>query len=244
MAKEPYVYTLPEQFLTDTSVPIRWRVWAVINGFFVSGQKCWASNEWLGEKVKAHKDSVSQAIKELENMKMLSCERTRRTRLISPGTSEIGGTTYHTKAPTPILDRRQRLSISDSISDSRKGFLEKQKSSLSEKDQPQTQIETRDVDSDGMPVAPKQRKGAYNRDPVWKIVQQCAAAMQKDTGIPPVMGVKSLVAVKRALKTLKPPDILIMVEDALSNGRAEKFGMSLNAILSDTEINKYMLDNH
>lgn len=115
--KQPYIYTLPEQFLHDQSVPARWRVWAVINGFFVSGKTCWASNEWLGVQIKSHKDTVSQAVSELEDLGLMTCKRTARTRLISPADPMIGTDAYLRSVSTPISDRHQRLSTSDSNSD-------------------------------------------------------------------------------------------------------------------------------
>lgn len=110
----PYTYTLPQQFIEDKEVPTRWRVWAVINGFFIAGQYCWASNEWLAKKVKSHKDTVSQAVKELEGMDIIHCKRGARSREIYP---MIGINAYQWSARTPISDRHQRLSISVSNSE-------------------------------------------------------------------------------------------------------------------------------
>lgn len=110
--KVPYTYTLPQQFIEDTEVPTRWRVWAVINGFFIGGQYCWASNEWIAKQVKAHKDTVSNAVKELELLKIIKCRRGARSREIYP---MIGANAYQWSAVTPINkknDRPQRLSIS------------------------------------------------------------------------------------------------------------------------------------
>lgn len=116
---KPYIYVMPQAFIEDNDVPARWRVWGYINGFFVNNQTCWASNETIGEKIRAHKDTVSKAVGELEEMGLISCERTRRTRLISPKIRrEIGIDAYQEPSPTPISDRHERLSISDSISDS------------------------------------------------------------------------------------------------------------------------------
>lgn len=115
---KPHVYTMPEGFIKDPSVPTRWRVLAVLNGFFLNGKKCWASNEWLGEEVDAHKDTVSQAVKELESLNLIKCERTRRSRFISQVLkNEIGANTYLGGQPTPISDRSQHLSNSDNNSD-------------------------------------------------------------------------------------------------------------------------------
>lgn len=116
---QPHTYSLPEQFIQDQSVPARWRVWGVINGFFIGGKKCWASNEWIGNQIGSHKDTVSQAVKELEEMHFISCERTARSRIISLGSDPMIGTNaYLRSVPTPISDRHQRLSTSVSNSDS------------------------------------------------------------------------------------------------------------------------------
>lgn len=116
--KQPHIYTMPESFLQDQSVPARWRVLGIINGFLLNDQKFWGSNEWLGKQIKAHKDTVSQAIKELEEQGFIVCRRTRRKRVVQKPGSEIGTNAYLRPTPTPISDRRQRLSISVSNSDS------------------------------------------------------------------------------------------------------------------------------
>lgn len=107
--EEPRNYTLPQQFIQDREVPTRWRVWGVINGFFIGGQYCWASNEWIAERVNSHKDTVSQAVKELESAGIIRCERGARSRSIYP---MIGANAYQWSASTPISGRHRRLSNS------------------------------------------------------------------------------------------------------------------------------------
>lgn len=103
--------------MADQNVPARWRVLGVLNGFFINNKACWASNEWLGEKIGAHKDTVSQAVKELEEMNIIKCERTRNGRTIR----QIGDNAYPTSASTPISDRRQRLGNADRNADKKLG---------------------------------------------------------------------------------------------------------------------------
>lgn len=136
--KQPYIYTLPEQFIKDASVPTRWRVWAVINGFFVGGKTCWASNDWIGEQISAHKDTVSQAIKELEDMGLMTCKRTARTRLISPVDPMIGTTAYLRSVPPPISDRHHRLSTSVSNSVNTSSVAEPRVEVVENEDKPPT----------------------------------------------------------------------------------------------------------
>jgi hypothetical protein len=54
--------------MQDQSVPARWRVLGYLNGFFINHRKCWASNETIAQAIGAHKDTVSQAVKELEDL--------------------------------------------------------------------------------------------------------------------------------------------------------------------------------
>ncbi len=115
--KQPYTYTMPESFIKDANVPARWRVLGVLNGFFINGMKFWGSNEWIGEKIGAHKDTVSQGIKELEELGLIRCDRTRRTRVVYDNKTEIGTNAYLRPVPTPISDRRQRLTNADSNAD-------------------------------------------------------------------------------------------------------------------------------
>lgn len=248
MSSKQNIYTLPEQFLHDTSVPARWRIWAILNGFFINGQKCWASNEWFAKQLKLHKDSVSQAMKELEDSGVIKCERTRRTRLVTPVLKtppEIGVDAYQKPGSTPISDRRQHLSISVSNSKSRKDFPSKEKSLLSEKNSTQLAEETREVDGDGMPLPPRRQAGGGQKRnaEIMSLTRRCVAMMAKELGVTAVWGGKEYAAVARARKTISNGDILSMVEDAIASGAAEKQGMSLNAILSDNQINKYRLEN-
>lgn len=162
MNKE-YTYSMPQSFLADKSVPVRWRVWAVINGFFIAGKEFWASNDWIGEQIGCHKDSVSQGVKELEDLGMMHSKRTRRSRVIYPGNGEIGGSAYLRPSPAPISDRSERLSISDSISDSNVSALE---------DEPRAQavIEvSEDSDADGnlKRAVPGNKRKAYDELIAW-----------------------------------------------------------------------------
>src|SRR5882724_4910342 len=107
MKYESSVYSMPQKFIEDLNVPARWRVLAVLNGFFINNNPCWASNEWIAEKIGAHKDTASQGVKDLENLGLIQVTRGPKTRSIVP---MIGTNAYLRSAPTPIIDRHQRLS--------------------------------------------------------------------------------------------------------------------------------------
>lgn len=82
MARQPYVYTMPESFLKDRGVPARWRVLAVINGFLINGGCFYGSNEWLMEQLDCSEQTISNAFAELEGVREIRIERTRRSRRV------------------------------------------------------------------------------------------------------------------------------------------------------------------
>lgn len=98
------IYTMPESFLSDSEVPARWRVLGLINGFFINGRKFYGSNAWIAEKLKCSENTATNAIQELEELGLVSCERTSRTRLVSrvlmtPTEQEIDPNQFGSKEP-------------------------------------------------------------------------------------------------------------------------------------------------
>jgi len=226
---------MPEEFIKDMNVPIRWRIWAILNGFFINRQKCWASNEWLGEHVEAHKDSVSQGVKELEKMGVIKCERTRRTRTISPMFSkpEIGDTAYQEGAVPPISDRRHRLSVSDSISDSLITRLENVDSSNSIEETTEVSI-----DEDGNPIPPRKSKG---KDQVavrvsayfFKEAEKLSGRKFIDRGY---------TQVKKMLSSgnVVEKDLIAIIDDFFDKSPSDESVANIYKCLSPMSINKYL----
>tara|TARA_Y100000310_G_scaffold336064_1_gene419638 strand:- start:391 stop:1050 length:660 start_codon:yes stop_codon:yes gene_type:complete len=73
---------MPESFMKDQTVPARWRLLGIINGFLINGNDFYASNEWIMDKLGCSEQTVSNAVKELEDLGEIICNRTRRSRLI------------------------------------------------------------------------------------------------------------------------------------------------------------------
>lgn len=74
---------MPESFIKDQSVPARWRLLGIVNGFLLNGKPFYGSNEWLMEKLDCSEQTVSNAVAELERLGEINCERTRRSRVIT-----------------------------------------------------------------------------------------------------------------------------------------------------------------
>lgn len=82
---------MPEEFITDPSVPPRWRILAYMNGFFINGLTFYASNEAITKKLGIKQWAISKAISELEEMGKIRCERTRRGRVCYPAGKVVVG---------------------------------------------------------------------------------------------------------------------------------------------------------
>ena len=83
--KQPYVYTMPEAFLHDEGVPARWKVLAIVQGFWISGRTVFATNEWIQKQLGYSRRQVQYALSELEKMNLISRNVKGMNRLILPG---------------------------------------------------------------------------------------------------------------------------------------------------------------
>jgi len=115
---KPYTYTMPEKFLEDASVPTKWRLLAILNGFFISKGSFFGSNDWLMSQLDVSQQSISHAVTQLEKDGLISVERTITTRIISAckGTNELVGAYKLTcTPPTNELVPNSDNNNSDSI---------------------------------------------------------------------------------------------------------------------------------
>lgn len=116
--RTPHVYSMPEAFMQDQSVPARWRILGIVNGFAISGKSFYGSNKWLMQQLKCSEQTVSNAMEELEKMGEVRCERTRRSRMVYRTLRDPNQLGSRPK-PTRVSDPNQLGTISDSISDNR-----------------------------------------------------------------------------------------------------------------------------
>jgi hypothetical protein len=79
-----YVYTLPEQFIEDTSVPFRWKLFALINGFWLSGRPVFASNSFFAEKIGCGERHIQRSLDNLEKMHLIQRAGDAKHRRIVP----------------------------------------------------------------------------------------------------------------------------------------------------------------
>jgi len=215
---------MPQSFLADKSVPVRWRVWAVINGFFIAGKEFWASNEWIAEQIGCHKDSVSQGVKELEELGMMHSKRTRRSRVIYPGNGEIGTDAYLRPNTAPISDRPERLSISDSISGKEYSVAIAPRFSGEGEDTP----------------APKKEKDE-NLD---KCVKYWRKKCVEETGLTPATGIPTIrKKLKEAHVHLSWPQIKEKINEWFENDLEDHEKIQITRCFSAVQIDKFKAEN-
>lgn len=114
--KQPYIYTMPEKFMEDESVPVKWRLYGYINGFWIAGKPVYASNQYFAEKLKCSERHISRALAELETDGLLTRNVQGFKRLVLQGgmTPDVRGGGHGVSAEGDMGGHH----ISDSISDS------------------------------------------------------------------------------------------------------------------------------
>lgn len=82
---KPHIYSLPEAFLEDGSVPIHWKLYALVNGFWIGGKTVYATNEWLAKKLGCTERHVARALGKLEDIGLLTRNLNGFKRTLLPG---------------------------------------------------------------------------------------------------------------------------------------------------------------
>lgn len=120
--RQPYIYTLPEQFIEDPAVPLHWKLYTLINGFWIAGKPVFASNAYFAEKLKCSERYIQMCLEKLEGMNLLERVGKSQNRTIVPkGTNQqfVEGRTGSSVRDEPTVHH-----ISDSSSVSNIGELE------------------------------------------------------------------------------------------------------------------------
>lgn len=107
---------MPAAFMEDQSVPARWRVLGIINGFAIAGKSFYGSNEWLMEQLGCSEPTVTKAIADLEALGEIQVVRTKRSRVVYRTMRDPNQLGSRPK-PTLVSDPNQLGPNSDSNSD-------------------------------------------------------------------------------------------------------------------------------
>lgn len=78
------IYTLPQAFFDDPNVAVKWKLFAVLNGFWVNGLTVYAANKFFADKTGVSERAIQSALGELEAMGLIRREIHGHNRTIYP----------------------------------------------------------------------------------------------------------------------------------------------------------------
>lgn len=82
---------MPEQFMNDKGVALKWKLYGYMNGFWLNGRTMYATNEHFAEKFGVSERSIVRALVELEEMGLCTRNVSGMKRTILPGGIVKGG---------------------------------------------------------------------------------------------------------------------------------------------------------
>jgi len=77
-------FTMPQAFMEDPNVAVKWKLFGIINGFWLNGLTVYASNKFFAEKVGVAERNVRAALEELEELGVIRRQIDGHNRLILP----------------------------------------------------------------------------------------------------------------------------------------------------------------
>lgn len=233
MTRQPYIYTMPEGFMNDPSIGVKWKIYAIVNGFWISGKTCYAANKFFAEKLGVSERQVRNGFAQLEQDGYLERVIRGNSRIALPK-----GVVVEEEIPLPgggsqsSAEAEARVPhISDSISDN------KNTDSLRSSDSLQ-KVEEVDEESAGPAKAPKdpslQKAARY-----W--VRKC----ENEIGISPSGGLsKTMSIIKSAKKSLNYSEIKEMMDSWFEEQTLEDHEMiQITRCLSSFQIDKFKSQN-
>lgn len=120
MSKE-YTYSMPQQFIDDPNVALKWKLYGYLNGFWISGKSVYARNDTLAKNFNKSERAIQSALEELEGLGLVTRDIKGLSRYILPGGLKVEGRSPASPTHEAQLhpgDEAQLHHISDSISDS------------------------------------------------------------------------------------------------------------------------------
>lgn len=108
---------MPQQFIDDPNVALKWKLYGYLNGFWIAGKTVYARNDTLAKQFNKTERAVQHALGELQEMGLITRDIQGLSRYILPG-----GITEGRSPASPLheaqlhpRDEAQLHHISDSI---------------------------------------------------------------------------------------------------------------------------------
>lgn len=113
-------YTMPQQFIEDVNVALKWKLYAYLNGFWIGGKTVYARNDTLAKEFSKSERAIQFALGELEELGLITRNIKGLSRFILPGGIPKEGRSPASPTHEAQLhqgDEAQLHHTSDSISD-------------------------------------------------------------------------------------------------------------------------------
>lgn len=78
-------YTMPQQFIDDANVALKWKLYAYLNGFWIGGKTVYARNDTLAKEFNKSERAIQFALGELEELGLITRNIKGLSRFILPG---------------------------------------------------------------------------------------------------------------------------------------------------------------
>lgn len=78
-------YTMPQQFMDDANVALKWKLYGYLNGFWIGGKTVYARNDTIAKEFGKSERAVQEALAELEKIGLISRDIKGLSRYILPG---------------------------------------------------------------------------------------------------------------------------------------------------------------
>ena len=111
---------MPQQFIEDPNVALKWKLYAYLNGFWISGKTVYARNDTLARAFNKSERAIQAALGELEAIGLITRDIKGLSRYILPGGLKAEGRSPASpphEAQLHQRDEAQLHHISDSISE-------------------------------------------------------------------------------------------------------------------------------
>lgn len=234
---------MPEEFIRDPGVPARWKVLALVQGFWIAGKTAFATNDWIQKKLGYSRRQVQNALKELEDMDLIVRNVQGMSRIILPG-----GAAGLRGGRNSQVARGAAGVHHNSVSNSeRRGGCAKSASATLQVKESQRSMEYVDVDEDGR-ESPR-RAGGLKPEGKNKVARRLqfkfAEMCEKQLGTKPVIDMKGYRMCLYAMNTggLTEDQVVDLFDEWFKLGKADDETISITRALSARQIEGYKVRN-
>lgn len=217
-------YTMPQQFIDDPNVALKWKLYAHLNGYWIGGKTVYARNDTLAKTFKKSERAIQSALSELEQIGLITRDIKGLSRYILPGGIKEGRSPASPPHEAQLHqgDEAQLHHTSDSISGIKSAFAV---------------IETS--------YSEESTRAVKEKDPsADKATRYWHKRCKDEYGLEPSGGlIKTKAIIQRAHKTLSYPQIREMMDTWFNTTSLDiADAIQITRCLSPKEVDKFVAD--